>query len=210
MKTISTQLAFLFFLSVFVSGSGMAQTKAFRKGSILVGLSEGSTRSFYSTMNDASPWQIGPNQSLHGQRDPLSFEYGITDHWGIGFNSGNDLFNINPNSFYGTDAFTGAAKATTSEFTLDLSYHFYIAEKNDLSLTGSFGSSSVSLTGNSGEAKYQYLANGNIVRLGIHARHYFCKRMGVLAILSTYSSGNSTLNVSGNTFGNIYSTSIKG
>jgi hypothetical protein len=191
-------------------GASIIQTKVFRKGSVLVGLSEGSTHASYTTVSDANPNHMGPNQSLHGQRDPLAFEYGLTDHWGIGFSSGNDIFNINPNTFYNTDAFTTNAKATTSEFTLNLSYHFWVTEKNDLSLTGSFGSSSVSLSGNAGENKYQYLANGNIARLGLNARHYFYRRMGVLAILSAYNSGNSTQNISGNTFGNCYSTSIKG
>src|ERR1035437_3306807 len=159
-----------------------AHSQAFKKGSLLVGLTEGSTSSVYSVGENNNPVR---NEPIHGVRDPLSLEYGITNHWGIGISMGTDIFNINPNSFYGTDGLpvTGV-KSTTSELTLDASYHFYVSKRNDLSLTASVGSSSVSIKGNNGDSKYQYTANGGIMRFGIHARHYFCKRIGVIGMLT--------------------------
>ena len=186
-----------------------AHAQAFKKGSLLIGLSEGSTHSVYSTGDD-NPIQPIHTEPIHGVRDPLSLEYGLSNRLGIGITSGNDIFLVNPYKFYGADVSAAQMKANTSEFTIDLSYHFYVSKRNDLSLTTSFGSASVSMKGVTGDSKYQYLANGNILRFGLHARHYFCKRFGVLGMLTAYSSNCTTKDVQGNTFGNNYSTGIKG
>lgn len=198
--------AFLIFTFAFIVP---AHSQAFRKGSLLIGLTEGSTSSTYSAGSDNSVHPIYC-EPIHGVRDPLSLEYGITNHWGIGINAGGDIFNVDPNSFYGTRGLPTNVKAITSEFTLDASYHFFVTQRNDLSLTASIGSSSVSIKGGENDNKYQYLANGSLLRFGIHARHYFCKRVGVIAMLTTYSSACSPKFIAGNTFGNNYSTAIKG
>ena len=184
---------------------------AFHKGSFIIGLSEGSTFSDYGTSDVSTPHPTTVHEHIHGVRDPLTLEYGISKHWGIGVNMGNDIFMVNPGTFYGSDVLNTSTKAATSEFTLDASYHFYVTRKADLSLVGSFGSSSVTLKGNSGgDAPYQYIANGGIVRLGLHAKYYFWKRLGVQAMWSLYSQNTSTKDVKGNTFGSNYTTSIKG
>lgn len=187
-----------------------AYSQSFRKGSILIGLTEGSTTSTFSTGGDLNPAYPVHHEPIDGVRDPLSFEYGISNHWGIGINAGGDIFIINPNTFYGTRGLPTQVKAITSEFTLDASYHFFVNQRNDLSITGSLGTSSVSIKGGSDDGKYQYGANGGILRIGIHARHYFCRRIGVLGMLTSYSSTYSPKAAEGNTFGNNYSTSVKG
>ncbi len=187
-----------------------AYAQAFRQGSILLGVTEGSTTSAYSTSNDALPAHPSSTENINGTRDPFTIEYGLTNRIGMGFTSGSDIYFVNPVAFYGSDISATTIKTVTTEFTLNLSYHFYVSKRNDLSFTGSVGTSSVGINGYTGDLKYQYLANGNILRFGLHARHYFWRRLGVLAMLTTFSSTNSPEHVSGSTFGNNSSTAIKG
>jgi hypothetical protein len=203
------------FISALIAGITFLTVKsvdaqAFRQGSILFGVTEGSTNSVYSTSNDALPAHPSSKENINGTRDPFTIEYGITNRIGVGFTSGSDIYYVNPVAFYRSDISATTIKTITTEFTFNLSYHFYVSQRNDLSLTGSFGTSSVGINGYTGDLKYQYLANGNIFRLGLHARHYFWRRLGVLAMLTTFSSANSPEHVTGNTFGNNSSTSIKG
>ena len=201
----------IYFTSAFVIAAfafnAKAQSLAFHKGSFIIGVSEGSTAADYGT-ND------GMHQAHHyidGERDPLTLEYGISKHWGVGINIGGDIFKVNPTVFYGIDGLASDTKAITSEFTLDANYHFFVTKRTDLSLVGSFGTSSVSLKGDNLDQSYQYIATGGIVRLGLHAKYYFWKRLGVQAMYSIYSANNnSTKDVKGNTFGNNYSTTLKG
>ncbi len=99
----------------------------------------------------------------------------------------------------------------TAEFTINTSYHFLSNAKADLSATFSFGTSSVNIKGKySDQNPYQYIATGGIIRVGAHARYYFYKRLGAIGMLTAYTSGFSTKDVKGNTFGNTISTDVKG
>jgi hypothetical protein len=197
------------FFSAFVFS---AHGQAFHKGSFVVNLSEGSTHADYSTTNtNYSRHHEGEGEGhIIGERDPICFEYGITNRWGIGLSSGADFFNVNPSSYYGFQTSSGTIKTGTTELTLDASYHFFVTPRLDLSLVGSFGGSSVSFRGSEKDVWYQYRATGNIFRLGLNGRYYFCKHLGVLAIASTYYNSCSTQGISGNTAGSGFTTTIKG
>jgi len=88
----------------FVSSSASAQQqKAFRKGSLLLSVSEGGTFSHYTTRNTNAESDVLHNERVDGERDPLTLEYGLTDHWGIGMNLGTDNLYVDPSKFYGYD-----------------------------------------------------------------------------------------------------------
>lgn len=202
-------LCSLLFLA-FAIGSGQAQ--AFHRGSFLVNLSEGWTQSDYSThaMEPGHP-ELKANQAhMEGVRDPLTIEYGLSNHWGIGSSWGTDFFYLNPSAFYGFHAPSDKVKATTSEYTINGNYHFYTSKRTDLVLVASLGTLSVSMKGTDGETPFQYNASGAIVRLGAHARYYFYRHFGVLGMLSLYTSSCSPAGVKGNSLQNSYSTGISG
>src|SRR6476469_843484 len=72
-----------------------ADGQAFRKGSLLISLSEGATYSHFTTRND-NPYNDGKStEQINGDRDPLIVEYGLTDRWGIGLSSGGDIYHMN-------------------------------------------------------------------------------------------------------------------
>lgn len=183
------------------------QAQAFHKGTFLIGLSEGKTWSGYRT---EGPEHQGLDQHLCGERDPITLEYGFSNRWGFGINMGADIFTINPAAFYASDILKTEAQAVTSEFTVDAHYHFFVTDNTDLSVVGSLGGSSITIKGKNNDLAYQYIAGGGIVRLGLHAKYYFWKRLGVQVMASIYSSNNSPQNVKGNTFGNLTNTSVKG
>jgi hypothetical protein len=183
--------------------------EAFHKGSFQINLSEGSTHSIYST-SDVNTYNTGFAENIEGTRDPLSLEYGISNHWGIGLSLGSDFFNVNPNTAYGFQTPCGNIKAGTSEFTIDGSYHFAESAKRDLAFVTSFGTCNISFKGGAGDQTYQYQANGAVIRLGLHARFYVLKHLGVLAEASVYSESASPEGVKGNTVANNYTTSICG
>lgn len=206
MKKIYFSFSALAILVLSFSNTGYSQ--AFRKHSFVIGVSEGSTFSHYSTFTAEGPVSEEP---IHGVRDPFTLEFGLTNKWGIGVNMGNDIFDIDPSRFYGTDAYTTANKSVTSEFTLDLHYHFFVTQKTDLSMVGSFGSSSVTMKEKVKDADGLYSASGNIVRCGLVAKYYFWKHLGVQGMLTSYSANCSTpIKDSPSTFGKGYSTSIRG
>ncbi len=214
----SYQIAFLLVSFFFFStATSTLHAQAFRKGCLLLSISEGSTTAKYSTTNhnaagntEAMATQIHM-ADMDGVRDPLFLEFGLSNRWGIGLSSGNDLFTLNPQTYYGFKRSDGKSiTAKTSEFTFDINYHFYTRKKVDLSVYTSLGSFGVAFSGKDGETAYNYNSKGGIVRAGIKARYYFWKRLGVMGMISTYSADASTDGLKGITVGNNTSTSIKG
>jgi hypothetical protein len=186
-----------------------ARGQAFRKGAFDINLSEGWSFSNYTTSDETSENKIA-SAHFTGDRDPFSIEYGITSHWGIGLSSGLDLYTISPSSFYPCATSINQVKSTSTDFTIDASYHLYVTAKIDISLVGSFGGSSVSFKGSQSDYNYQYNANGGIIRLGVHARYYVLNHLGLLAMVSTFSTTDSPVGVKGNSGGPMYATTISG
>jgi hypothetical protein len=201
-----TTIVSLYVLSILPAATASAQ--AFHKGALLISLSEGRTFTDYSTTNTST--NAVTQGHVNGDRDPLTIEYGVSKCWGIGINMGGDVLPVNPTPYYGFQAYNDKAKVITAELTLDVHYHFLLTHRTDLSAFYSFGRSNVNLQGNNGDTRYQYNAQGGIMRLGAEGRYYFCKHFGVLAMVSAFSSNCSTKDVKGNTVANNYSTGISG
>jgi hypothetical protein len=194
-----------------LSLSSSLHAQAFRKGSFILSLSEGWTNSIYTTTDlSGRRSETGKQGEIIGVRDPITLEYGITRHWGIGLSSGSDFYYLDPSLYYGFSTGTSKAKATTSEFTLNGSYHFYVSRHSDLSLIASFGGSSVSLTNTDRDHPYQYTASGNVLRLAAHARYYPRKHFGFMGMASAFTSNASPAKVKGNTVALTTSTGISG
>jgi len=193
------------FLLAACSYSSPAQS--FRKGSLLISLSEGHLNANYTTTNTTNDGQAKGN--VGGDRDPLTVEYGLSKHWGIGLNMGGDILHVNP-SYYGFSAAGKDVKVITSEITADMHYHFFVTRRTDLSAFTSLGFAGVTIKGNNGDGQYQYNAGGTMMRAGAEARYYVCRRFGFLGMASAYSSSCSTKDVKDNTVGNNYSTTISG
>jgi hypothetical protein len=229
----SAMLVLAYNISAQVYYSGRDGTGSFRKGSLLISASEGGTYTHYSTHttnnNTNAITAINPNTNTNGNsntnitgdvkqqgnengdRDPLTIEYGLSNHWGIGINLGGDIFNVNSNKYYNYNGEMGQkTKVITSEATIDGHYHFFVTHHTDLSAFLSVGIAGVTIQGGSGETKYKYQANGGILRGGLQARYYVCKRFGFLAMVSAYTSKCDTKDVKDNTFGNNVSTTING
>jgi hypothetical protein len=185
----------------------IANGQAFRKGSLLVSISEGGTYTNYATNNGNDVVKQG---NINGDRDPITVEYGLSKHWGVGLNIGGDVLNVNPSSYYSFETPRNKVKVITSEVTADAHYHYFVTKHTDLSAFVSLGLAGVTIKGNDGDSHYQYNASGGIVRVGTEARYYVCKRFGFLAMVSVYSSNCSTKDIKDNTVGNGISTTIKG
>ncbi len=182
---------------------------SFHKGSLLVSASEGGTYTHYTTTTTEGTAVKQGNEN--GDRDPLTIEYGLSRHWGVGINMGGDLFNVNSNKYYNYNGeMAQKTKVITSEVTADVHYHFFVTHHTDLSAFVSFGFAGMNIEGGSGETKYKYTANGGIARGGFEGRYYVTKRFGFLAMISGYSSRLSTKDVKDNTFGNNITTGING
>lgn len=188
-------------------GMSASAQVAFRRGSLMVSLSEGSTISNYSTRNI----NTGERHSIctPGDRDPIIIEYGISNRWGLGISSGNDVYKIKPGA-YGFRTSGDVVTSKTSEFTFDGTYHVFVNKRLDLSVYGSIGFFSVNVKGKDGDNAYNYTSNGNIFRVGTRARYYFWKRLGATGMISSYAANSTPKDVRGNTVGNSYSTSMNG
>jgi|SRR6185312_12715283 len=199
--------AILCSLGILTTSTTKAQ--AFRKGAFIINISEGSTNAIYGTKGGPGE---GSQTHIIGTRDPLTLEYGLCKHFGIGFSSGTDFYFINPNQFYNYSLpSNGTVKAMTSEFTIDGSYHFFTTQRTDFSAVLSYGPSGVMIRGNDGDINYSYNSVGSIVRFGLHGRIYIGNHFGFLAMLSAFSQGASTTEAkSASTFGKGYTTSIHG
>jgi len=198
-------------LSLCCAAGNDVNAQAFRKGSLLISLSEGTTYSTYTTTNFSGNADVVNSGNNTGNHDPLTIEYGITNHWGIGINMGGDLYNVDPSKYYNFQTSTNNVKAVMSELTLDANYHFFITRHVDLAAFVSLGFSSVSFSGNNnGDNAYQYKSGGMIVRSGTKAKYYFTKRFGAMGMVSIFATQNASDGIKGNTVGNNYTTTIKG
>lgn len=190
--------------------ASLPKVPSFHKGAFRINLSEGSTNSTYTT-TDINTHGRENSQHFMGDRDPLQLEYGLSNHWGIGITLGNDIFNnVNSSAFYGFQTPTDLVTAKTSELTIDGSYHFFVTQVSDFSVVGSIGSASVLIQGGNSDETYKYNTGGGIIRLGLHARCFIFRYVGVVAMISAYSENVSPEGVKGNTAGTNYSTSISG
>lgn len=180
-------------LIILCLGSTQLTAQSFRKGSMLLSITEGTTRASYRTTESGFGLCVRSRDSkiIDGVRDPFSFEYGITNKWGLGLSVGNDIFWVD-NSMYMGKTYEMQPKiySTTSEFTFDLHYHLMSTNRTDFSLYGSLGAFGVNF-----KEKYkeldktydlEYKASGQIIRVGGKLRYYFWKRLGAMVMYSAY------------------------
>jgi hypothetical protein len=200
-------LSVLVFILAFTAQNTFSQ--AYKKGTLMIGISEGSTKANYTT-SDIHTNQLVKHKCGDGVRDPFVIEYGISNKWSLGLCAGNDIFKVNVADFYGGPTLTNQAKVTTSEFTFDANYHFFVNKRLDLSAFTSLGGFSIKIASNESDIYYKHVANGNIIRIGIRARYYFWNRLGAFGMISNYAAKCSPKDVKGNSFGQNYSTSISG
>jgi hypothetical protein len=186
-----------------------SNAQAFRKGFFVFNVSEGWTGGTYQTSTGEGSKVIAIGHE-GGDRDPFCVEYGISKHFGIGLSSGADIYNVDPEKYYGFGASLTRAKVTTADFTLDFGYHFMTTAKTDFAVVASFGGSSASMKGSDGDINYQYTAHGNVARLALHSRLYFSNHFGFLAMASIFAMGNATKGVTDNNVGNGYTTTVCG
>ncbi len=204
---------FTFFLPVlyiFLT-STISYAQSFRKGSLILSISEGHTLANYKT-NDMSSGkkQTVANDVIIGVRDPFVIEYGVSNRWSIGLSSGNDIFTINPSKYYGFNTSNNKVKSSTSEFSFECSYHVLVNKKLDLSVFASTGLFSINIKGNDNDIFYNHTSTGTIVRYGTRAHYYFFKRLGAVGMISNYLANSSTKDVKDNNIAKNYSTSING
>jgi hypothetical protein len=204
MKTIFLYLILLMSLTIH-------SQKAFKKNSLVVSLSEGSTWANYHTKNVSSEFPQEENHiCIEGIRDPLILEYGLSDRWSIGLTSGADIFSVSSKRFYGFNSPNEKVKVTTSEFTFDIGYHVYTNKRLDLSVSYSAGLFSSNFNVNTNDLNLKYTATGTIVRFGTRARYYFYKRLGAFGMMSTYFANSSSKDVKETTIAKNYNTNING
>ncbi|HXP51747.1 MAG TPA: hypothetical protein VN922_17455 [Bacteroidia bacterium] len=207
-----------------LSNSAKAQSTSFSKGSFLISVTEGSSWANYSTQTYGAATGEGSGHII-GCRDPLTLEYGISNHFGIGITSGTDFYYINPNQYYGFETSNGQIKAFTKEFTVDLNYHFFVTRHFDLSGVVSYGGSTVSFSGNNGfytntdtyrsndimangSSNYNYNTKGGIFRAGFHGRAYI-GRFGFVAMITAFTE-TGTPQMPKNAPGIHYATTVSG
>jgi len=68
------------FVSVLIFLSGNIYAQSFKKGSLLVSVSEGVTYTHYSTSATGS--EVIHKDHINGDRDPITVEYGLTSTGG--------------------------------------------------------------------------------------------------------------------------------
>lgn len=190
---------------------GSVHAQCYRKGSLLISVSEGSVFSNYTT-NDISGSKpvLMHSQFICGDRDPLIIEYGLSKRLGVGLSAGTDIFKVNASEFYHTDAPGNTMKLFTNELTIDVNYHVFVNKRLDLSVFLSTGLFSVNYTNKQSDVNQQYNASGSILRFGTKARYYFWKRLGAFGMVSSFTGTASPKQVKGNTVAQHYSTSLDG
>lgn len=200
-----------FAIIVFIFAFNTSQAQAYRKGSLLVSISEGSTWANYTTINtNPENPPIKKRRCIDGVRDPLIIDYALTDRWSIGLTSGADIFKVKSSEFYGFGDSDKTLKITTGEFTFDCSYHVFVNKRLDLSVSTSTGIFATTFNETDGETTYKYSANGTIHRFGTRVRYYFWKRLGAFGMASTYFANSSPKEVKDNTVAKTYNTKING
>ncbi len=163
--------------------------QSFKKGTLLIGVSEGVTSARYTT-SDIYTHQIISDEIIKGDRDPIQIEYGITNKWGIALSSGNDIFKINPQKLYKYD-YDVQMKSKTSELLIEANYHFFVTNKWDMVLFVAIGAYKTELFDiNSSCVKNANVVydKGKISRGGIKIRYYVLKRLSILGMLSGFNA----------------------
>jgi hypothetical protein len=198
--------------------------QSFTKGVILVSLTEGSTFSNFSTTDVNSAGGDGEGtKDIQGDRDPITIEYGLSKHFGIGLNMGGDVYNLHPASLYVLTA--AAANAVTSELTIEFNWHYFVTKHWDLSAYAGAGTSSLKLKdagvttitegsnlavpANNTSAVI-YSAQGGIVRVGTKIRYYFTRHFGLVWMLSAYNATYNPVGAKDCTVGANLATSVRG
>lgn len=201
----------ILFIVCALLSSAYAHAQCFRKGSLLISVSEGSTFSNYTTNDVGGPKPVlVHSEFIRGDRDPLIVEYALTKRLGIGMSAGTDIFRVNGARFYQVDAGGNSMKVFTNELTFDVNYHVFVNKRLDLSVFLSSGLFTINYKNKQGDIDRQYNASGNILRFGTKARYYFWKRLGAFGMVSSYAGTTSPKNVKGNTIAQNYSTSVDG
>ena len=210
MKTSFKKITFCFFFFSLLPGIVFAQS--FKKKGLYISLSEGVTNAKFSTSkNDFKVPSDFNIKTLDGERDPLIIEYGLNSKIGIGISMGNDIFKINPQNHYGnTFKESNKTEVKTSEFTIDLNYHLFNTYKTDISAFISLGTFSLNFKGHESDFEYKYTSRGNLVRIGSRAKYYFSKRVGVMAMFSTFSAYSSPKDVKETNIAKNYNTNLNG
>ena len=185
--------------------------QAYRKGSLMISVSEGHTLANYSTKTLVD----GKEQNnfecpIVGVRDPLVVEFGLSNRWSVALSTGNDVFEMNPTKAYGFSTSTDKVKISTSEFNAECSYHVFVNKRLDLSVFAATGVFSIKMQGNDNDNFYKYTSNGNIVRYGTRVHYYFWKRLGLVGMVSNYFANSSPKDVKDNNVAKNYTTKIHG
>jgi len=186
------------------------QAQAYRKGSLLISISEGSTWANFNTESTNPETPVKHTKCIDGIRDPLIIEYGLSNRWSLGLTSGADLFKVNTSEFYDFTTGNETVILKTGELTIDCSYHVFVNKRLDLSVTASLGAFGTTINEKQGDVTYKYNAGGGMLRFGTRARYYFWKRLGAFGMMSTYFANASSKDVKGNTVAKDYNTSLNG
>jgi hypothetical protein len=171
---------FTIFLSFFIIINNV-DAQAFQKGNKNFDLGVG--LGIYKTTTSLTvsfPWFGGTTQSLTVVEEdgaastiiPLTFEYGISNKFGIGAQLGvSNYFIDNEDSTETTES------VKSIDFAILVNYHLLNSDKNDLFIGLSVGSSSVTWLDLSGEG---FSGSGSFVSLYIKDRVFFNDNVGIL------------------------------
>ncbi len=223
-KAVYSFIAFIALVS-----TATAQSRpSFRKGSLLVSVTEGATFTRFTTYNrgaaatanrapltattegvNTGTRDVINDGNVNGDRDPLIIEYGVSNKVGLSLSMGGDVLNLNTGQYY-DHSLPGKTKAITSEVTADVNYHFFTTPRVDLSAFFSLGIASVMLKEQNTEHSYSYEATGGLSRLGARARYYITRRFGIVGMASVFATSLSSKDVTNNTMGAGYDTQIRG
>lgn len=197
---------------LFILYSTCLNAQSFRKGTLLVGISEGSTMARYTT-SDVYTYQVINDAIIKGDRDPLQIEYGISKRWGLSLSCGNDIFKINPQQFYHYSSNT-VMKSKTSENLIEINYHFFITNNWDIALFYGLGCYKVELFNEYSKCLSNALLTyekGGIVRYGVKARYYFTNRWAILGMFSAFNANaHFSTPTANDVFQNRVRTDVKG
>lgn len=208
MRHIAKKTGFLFLLGFVVT---VADAQCYRKGSLLISLSEGSTFANYSTSDVSGNKPVLKSSAfMCGDRDPLILEYALTSRLGLGLSAGTDIYSVNASQFYDNAAAGNTMKCFANELTFDVNYHVFVNKRLDLSVFLSSGLFTVNYRKQESDVSQQYDASGNILRFGTKARYYFWKRLGAFGMISSYAGTASPKHMKTNTVGQDYATSVNG
>tara|TARA_B100000809_G_scaffold243102_1_gene267796 strand:- start:1345 stop:1995 length:651 start_codon:yes stop_codon:yes gene_type:complete len=203
-------------LLTFIFTTIFIKAQTFKKGAFTISISEGLAMAHYNTKNLSSkPNDISIKTTpqtttyLKGIRDPLIFEYEITNRIGVGIAFGGDLWEMD-GSYYGINNADKQLDITTYEVTFDINYHTLISRRVDWAIHASVGALSVGFNEEFNDQEYNYFADGHILRYGTSLRYYIWKRFAVMGMISYYQSKSSPRNNEKNNLKDDYSTNIDG